>query len=260
MSISGKSAATVRTYLSGISAAHKIKNWQDPTDNFLIEKLLKGLAKESKSKDTRYPITLQRLESLVGCLHAICHSKYEESLFKAAFTMTFAGCFRMSELIGQGKRLEEVGGRSGLLMIDIKALFPTIRLKLRGSKTDQYGIGQMVEMQPMPANKSVCPVMALADYLTRRPGSTGAMVPEPGTPGSLLIHKDGSKLSRYQFQAVIKKAAMYLGWPPEAYSSHSFRIGAATSAAMRGDSAQEILTLGRWKSEAFKAYCRADRA
>ncbi len=41
---------------------------------------------------------------------------------------------------------------------------------------------------------------------------------------------------------------------------HSFRIGAATTAAHKGLSQQQIQELGRWSSEAFKSYIRSDRS
>ncbi len=43
------------------------------------------------------------------------------------------------------------------------------------------------------------------------------------------------------------------------FSSHSFRIGAATSAAQKGLTKHQIQTLGRWSSEAFQSYIRTDQ-
>jgi hypothetical protein len=37
---------------------------------------------------------------------------------------------------------------------------------------------------------------------------------------------------------------------------HSFRIGAATAAAIQGASDEDIQRMGRWKSQAFKRYIR----
>ena len=67
---------------------------------------------------------------------------------------------------------------------------------------------------------------------------------------------DGSDLTRYQFQAVLRKAADFLGWQSEKFASHSFRIGAATTAAMNGVPEETIMKKGRWKSGAVKSYFR----
>ena len=38
--------------------------------------------------------------------------------------------------------------------------------------------------------------------------------------------------------------------------THSFRIGAAKHAAKIGKSDDEIMTMGRWKSDSYKRYIR----
>ena len=43
------------------------------------------------------------------------------------------------------------------------------------------------------------------------------------------------------------------------YAGHSLRIGAVTIVAARGVPAEVIMTLGRWKSAAYKLYIRLPR-
>ncbi|XP_074657153.1 uncharacterized protein LOC141910317 [Tubulanus polymorphus] len=50
------------------------------------------------------------------------------------------------------------------------------------------------------------------------------------------------------------------GFDVASYTSHSFRIGAATNAATNGVPEPVIRELGRWKSDAFKRYIRINPA
>ena len=81
----------------------------------------------------------------------------------------------------------------------------------------------------------------------------------PGEQGPLLVHADGSPLTRDQFVRKIKKALRIAKIDPAAYSGHSFRIGAASAAAAAGVPAYFIKMLGRWESEAYHLYIKTPR-
>ena len=66
-------------------------------------------------------------------------------------------------------------------------------------------------------------------------------------------------LLKEAFVSEIRRALETAGLNPALYAGHSFRIGAATSAAAAGILAHMIQTLGRWSSDAFKLYIRASR-
>jgi hypothetical protein len=57
-------------------------------------------------------------------------------------------------------------------------------------------------------------------------------------------------------QAALQRA----GIQQENYNGHSFRIGAATTAAQKGLEDSLIQTLGRWKSGAYKVYIKLPRS
>ena len=234
----------MKTYLAGISAAHKLSGLKDPTASFLVKKLLKGLSNLVPQKDSRLPITFDRLKNIIARVPVVTKNADEARLFKAAFSLTFFGFFRISEVLGQGTG----AGRDALRFDDVSFCFPCIQIRLHGSKTDQRGLGHVITLSHVNTAKEVCPILLLNDYMHRRSQRSGA----------LLTHWDGTPLSKYQFDAVLKNAIKSLGWPTHGYSSHSFRIGAATTAAFNGLPTQSIMHLGRWKSRAVRKYIRKD--
>ena len=86
----------------------------------------------------------------------------------------------------------------------------------------------------------------MLDYLSIR----------PATPGPLFLLQSGSPLTRALLVDNLQKALRQAGLNHKDYNGHSFRIGAATSAAQRGLEDSLIQTLGRWRSDAYKIYIK----
>ena len=61
---------------------------------------------------------------------------------------------------------------------------------------------------------------------------------------------------RREFDAILKRLLELCGLSSKVFKGHSFRIGAATSAALRGESDAQIRAAGRWASDAFRRYIR----
>lgn len=91
---------------------------------------------------------------------------------------------------------------------------------------------------------SICPITAMMEYLLYRGVSQGP----------LFILQDGSPLSRTTLVTWLKQTVSRAGMDASRFSGHSFRIGAATTAAAKGISAETIQTLGRWASDSYKRY------
>ncbi len=85
--------------------------------------------------------------------------------------------------------------------------------------------------------------------------------PQSKLPSDPLFTDDSNHpVTRFWFQKHLKAVLHLSDTPAGNFSSHSFRIGAATTAAHKGLSQQQIQELGRWLSEAFKSYIRSDRS
>ena len=61
-------------------------------------------------------------------------------------------------------------------------------------------------------------------------------------------------LSRDQLTSVLRCLLQQAGYQQDLYSSHSFRIGAATTVAAAGLPVWLIKALGRWSSDAYQTY------
>ncbi len=76
MSMSGKAPSTVPQHISAISRAHKLRSLTDPTDNFIIRRMLLGMKRESQVPDSRLPISLPMLSKMASALSFVCNSDY----------------------------------------------------------------------------------------------------------------------------------------------------------------------------------------
>ena len=241
MSLKQFSVNTARTYISALSSVHKFKGIQDCTNHFIIQKMLSGMSKTNSPRDTRQPITFNLLHIIIANLPNVCLSTYETCLFSAVFQVAFFGFFRVGELV------ETKSGRPGIMKSDVTLLKDPgrVNFNLRHSKGDRSRHGVLVTLTALP-NHRLCPVRAMEHYFTIRPVE----------PHAAFVHFDHTNLTRYQFQAVLKKTLVYSGLPSDNFKSHSFRIGAATSAALNGVDAEIIQKLGRWGSNCYLSYIR----
>lgn len=95
-------------------------------------------------------------------------------------------------------------------------------------------------------NELVCPVTALLPYLAVR-GSK---------EGPLFMMANQQYLTPPLFRASLFNILKSIGISTHQYNTHSFRIGAATSAKAAGISDLHIKMLGRWQSDAYQTYIK----
>ena len=122
-----------------------------------------------------------------------------------------------------------------------------VRLTLKQSKTDPFRKG--VDLYVGRTGSDLCPVAALLSYLHCR-GSTA---------GPLFLFASGRPLTRKRFVELVRAALAQTDVDQRKYCGHSFRIGAATTAAANGIEDSVIKTLGRWESVAYLQYVRLPR-
>ena len=243
MSSQGYAPATVKVYLSGISYWLKAMGMQDLTESFIIQKMLKGMDNLYSAVDTRKPITIELLARIMNALTFVCSSVYESLLFRSAFSLAFFALLRVGEITVNTATRHVISRTDINFSQNLQSLHVTIPF----SKTDQRGLSTTLVLNPF-YQELVCPVRLLLKYLSVRHRDSGP----------LFCHCNKNGITRYQFSKILQKALSFIGCSPENYNTHSFRIGAATYFSMLGQSDEEIMLKGRWKSSSFKRYIRIE--
>ena len=87
--------------------------------------------------------------------------------------------------------------------------------------------------------------MAMRDYLLQS---------KPADP--LFIFTSGKWISRASLTEELRSVLQGCGLPADHYFKHSFRIGAATTAAAAGVPSWLIKVLGSWSSNYYERYIR----
>ena len=94
-----------------------------------------------------------------------------------------------------------------------------MQVRIKASKTDPFRKG--VELYLGRTSNELCPIAAMLAYQAARGDK----------PGPLFRYQDGKVLSRDRFVVSVCDALARTGINHKAYAGHSFRIGAATTAA-----------------------------
>ncbi|XP_062616410.1 uncharacterized protein LOC134278099 [Saccostrea cucullata] len=242
LSSKGTTYSTAKTYLAGLSFNIKLGNFPDPCQFFIVKKMLNGFKQLKHRKDSRSPITFPLLVKLIDSLQHVCRNYYEKLLFSSAYGLAFFALLRVGEITTTRANTHS----SPLSIENVSISQSSIQITLGKTKTDQHGKGTTMHINSTKHNQVL--FHNILEYATHRPSQTQT--------SQFLCHMDGSPLTYYQFNQILKKALSFLKLDISTFKSHSFRIGAATSLYMQGTPEQEIKTMGRWKSNAFKSYVR----
>lgn len=235
--------STISTYVSEIRYMAKLQGFQDPGNDFLVTLSLAGLAKLPGPLDARLPITVPIMKKLLLSTDAIFNSYYDQVLFKSMLLLAFFAFLRVGEFT--------VASASDTPLLTISSLVWD-RLDLSDGLSIQFlrykhskGRPFLLHV-PKQSCPSLCPVLAMAEYLNVRVQGHAA----------LFVKADGRPVTTSHFRNSLNMLLTANGLDTALYKSHSFRIGAASYAAEHGLSDAQIRLLGRWRSDTFKKYIR----
>ena len=232
--------SSIKVYLSAVRSLHIDQGLPDPLVNCLqLQYLLRGIKRVQGSSPTkRLPVTIDILRVIQGSLDL---SSRDHVMLWAACCLGFFGFLR----VGEFTTSRPFDPSIHLAVSDVQAhtlVNPTcFKIRIKCSKTDPFQMGCAIYV----GRGSICPVAVIGNLLALRGGA----------PGPLFCYADGRPLSWQQLSSSVQSILHSVGYTG-LYSAHSFRIGAAMTAAGRGVPDHLIKTLGRWSSDAYQLYIR----
>ncbi|XP_055330395.1 uncharacterized protein LOC129582806 [Paramacrobiotus metropolitanus] len=216
-----KSLRTVTVYLAGINNHHREAGMKSPTSHDIVIRALLGYRRLAPpGADIRQPVTLETMRYLKDAIRSSGMSHYEQSLHWVTFTFMYFGFLRIGEVTCPSTNRYDP--RRTLMSADVQDHGSQILLHLKVTKTDPTGQGHSVALTA--TDRSVCPVQAYRKYLAH------AQFMPTARARPCLIHQDGRYLTRRSVEACLHR--LLEGHPDQLrINTHSFRIGAATTAA-----------------------------
>lgn len=245
------SHGTIKVYLSAVRHMHVIVGLHTHFSQQLTPRLqltLNGIKRSqvaSSPPRVRLPITLQLMQKIKNLLLQQPDS-YDTIMLWAACCLAFFGFLRVSEFTVPNQECYDESSHLSLkdISVDSRKNPRLIKVTIKQSKTDPFRKG--VHLYLGATDLPICPISGILPYLAAR----GARA------GPLFVTEKGKVLTRQIFSNKIDTVLEQLQIDPSYYNTHSFRIGAATTAAQARISEAHIKTLGRWRSDAYQRYIK----
>ena len=222
--------STIKRRLSTIKIMHKYKGFHLDLNHPIIKENLIGIKKNiGIYQEGKKPLLINYLYKIIDILNSnIVNKKLQQnSRNKAILLLGFSGGFRRSELVS-------------ILKSDIEYVDEGMKIKLRNSKTDQYGQG-LVKAIPYFKQPEYCPVLAVKEWL------------QLSKQEEKFVFPFSDKL----IALVVKKSIESIGLQANLYSGHSLRSGFATSVANVGADERSIMQMtGHKSTEMVRRYIK----
>lgn len=250
----GLAPQTGKSYLSAVRSMQISLGLPDPREQSslpILKRVQAGIRRARLLRGAppriRLPITAPVLAQIRRILD-ISSNPSKVALW-AISCSAFFGFFRLGELLPDSRNAfnAAVDLAWGDVAVDNQDNPQMVRIHLKKSKCDQFGVGSDIILGR--TGSSLCPVAAILSFIATR----------GDCPGPFFIDDNNRAFTKSQFVSEIRSILNIAGLPQHHYAGHSFRIGAATSAALAGVEDSTIQALGRWHSAAFLQYIRMPR-
>ena len=252
--------STVSSYLSGLRQLHIMKGMEPPmVRSGLFKFLMKGrknmenIKSRREEEGGRLLMTMNMMRLLKTKIIDWEVSTMQKLLMWSVATLAFHGALRIHEILNRCE--SEFDPDFSFLTEDLQLLEKKIdnrrvlQLRLKCPKESKKGKAVIVEVYETQG--TLCPVKAFERWKART-------TTEQGFP--LFRDETGTPLTGRKLNSWIKETLKgVINYDMGKFTSHSFRIGLATTMGSLGFTEDDIKEAGRWSSKAYELYLRLPR-
>jgi len=223
--------STLKRRLVSIGVIHKLKGYYLDTKHPIIIENIMGIKRRKGSIQIgKKPILINSLKLIINIIDEYNNIKIKKFRDRSIILIGFSGGFRRNEIVS-------------LDYDDLDFVAEGLKIKLKRSKTDQFGEG-LVKGLPYFDNTQYCPVLSLKNWIEVSNITSGPVFRRL-SKGSKISE---NRLTDQTVALIIKKYLKLAGIDNKNYSGHSLRSGFATSAAESGAEERSIMAMTGHKS------------
>ena len=223
--------STLKRRLVSIGVIHKLKgHYLDTKHPSIIENVMGIKRRKGSIQKGKKPLLINNLKQIINVIDKDQNNEIKKLRDRTIILIGFSGGFRRNEIVS-------------LDYDDLDFVTEGLKINLRRSKTDQFGVG-LVKGLPYFNNTQYCPVLSLKKWIEVSHINSGPLF-KRFSKGSKLTN---NRLTDQTVALIIKKYLKLAGIESKNYSGHSLRSGFATSAAESGVEERNIMAMTGHKS------------
>ena len=232
--------STLKRRLVSIGVIHKLKgHYLDTKHPSIIENIMGIKRRKGSFQKGKKPILINNLKAIINVIDQQNKEEIKKLRDRSIILIGFSGGFRRNEIVS-------------LDYDDLDFVTEGLKIKIRRSKTDQFGEG-LIKALPYFDNTQYCPVVSLKKWINITRINSGPLF-RRFSKGSRLTE---SRLTDQTVALLIKEYLTLTGIDSKNYSGHSLRSGFATSAAEAGVEERKIMAMtGHKSTEMVRRYIK----
>ena len=249
----GRQSSTIKAYLSEIKKTLVMDKYEWKDELVLVRSLTRACRIINDCVRTRLPIQCTLLEMIlfeVQRYFGQMNQWYLVILYKALFAISYYGLLRVGEVTYSPHVLQARDVQIGTNKDKIQLVLYSSKTHDTGSRPQKIKIvSNSDEVTGSYAHRHFCPFKLMTQYRDVRG-------PYSEDVEQFFIYRDGSPVKPDQVRKVLKIIIARLNFDQKVYGMHSFRIGRATDLIRYGYTIEEVMRMGRWRSNVVFKYIR----